>query len=447
MTGIRGLWQDKRSNIYYLRRKVPVDLRSSFNCGECFKVSLGTADLREAKKKFAVANGEYEQKLAHFRRSVDSGKSGSLTPEEAAVLVERYLKARSGTGFAIGGSRVAFMLQELDRAVKDLSGERTPTAQEMSPGEWIAYRKRTAGSDGDDEFSAETLRRIEADHEKRFADPGTAWFAYQRRVPRRRWRPLLMPAITELKREMGLEEGMVPGVDEPLADALAEALHSPEVRHQIPVAASARRRAQPNRAQPEMKLSALLKKWNEKRKPRPKSYAEAERAATAFTSYIGDIGIGEITADDCFEFRDAVEMMPASMPRAHRNLAFADAHAIYATKPGIKRLSPASVKKYLGAIQALLGFAFQERFIGLNPSAGIAVEGYRKKGNRRPFEKDLCRDADIPKDVHDQLTGHAPADVGGGYGLGRAILNLAAHLKRLELEFIDWSAIVEASRR
>ncbi len=55
--------------------------------------------------------------------------------------------------------------------------------------------------------------------------------------------------------------------------------------------------------------------------------------------------------------------------------------------------------------------------------------------------KDLCRDADIPKDVHDQLMGHSPADVGGGYGLGRAIGNLAAHLKRIRFGFIDWDAI------
>ena len=60
--------------------------------------------------------------------------------------------------------------------------------------------------------------------------------------------------------------------------------------------------------------------------------------------------------------------------------------------------------------------------------------------------KDLCRDANIPKDVHDQLMGHSPADVGGGYGLGRAIGNLAAHLKRVRFLFIDWDPINVAAK-
>jgi hypothetical protein len=33
MTKIKGLWQDPRSGIYCLRRKVPEALRPMFNCG------------------------------------------------------------------------------------------------------------------------------------------------------------------------------------------------------------------------------------------------------------------------------------------------------------------------------------------------------------------------------------------------------------------------------
>ena len=302
--------------------------------------------------------------------------------------------------------------------------------------------------------------------------------------------------------------------------------------------------------------------------------------------------------------------MPASMPRAHRKLPFADLVTLYESRTDLERVKPASVKKYLGAIQALLGFAFQERFIPANVAAGIKVEGHTKKGDRRPFTraeltalfahplfteawsvsrsrslvsdttlrwlfllglctggrleelgqilvpdvqetegvwyidvttyiaedltdadhklakrtktdsstrviplhpalielgfidhiqtlrdagiaklfgdlradslqvqtkeasrranrlidtavsrdrrivfhsfrhtfKDLCRNAEIPKDVHDQMTGHAPADVGGGYGLGRAIISLAGHMRTIDLNFVDWSAILLASK-
>ena len=60
--------------------------------------------------------------------------------------------------------------------------------------------------------------------------------------------------------------------------------------------------------------------------------------------------------------------------------------------------------------------------------------------------KGLCRDANIPKDVRDQISGHAPADVEGGYGLGRAVVNLAAHLRTIDLSFIAWEAISVASK-
>ena len=103
---------------------------------------------------------------------------------------------------------------------------------------------------------------------------------------------------------------------------------------------------------------------------------------------IGDVGIGEITPNDLFEFRDAIAVLPKSMPRVHRMMEFVDIHALYADRSGVDRISPQSIKKYLGAVQALLGFAFQERFIPANTGAGIKVEGYTKKSTRRPFTQD-----------------------------------------------------------
>lgn len=601
MTAIRGFWQDKRSGIFYLRRKIPEALRPAFNCGEFYKVSLGTADQREAEKKFIIANGEYEKKLAIFREALKDQGGGALFPEEAQAIVERYLTQRSGSGFATGGTQVMFILRDLDDAVADLSGERTPNAQSMTSEEWRAYRMTMAGSDEDDEFSPEVLARIEADHAARHRPPGHLWYAFQQRSPRRRRRPLLTRPVANLKRKIGLAQGNHPGMDEPLADALAAALLSPEVRNQLPQVQSLRRRGTQSRAQPDMKLSTLLDRWKDARKPTPKALVAADKAIRDFTSFLGDIGIGEITSADCFDFRDAVSQMPASMSRAHRALSFVDQLAIYGARKDLERIKPPSVKKYLGAIQALLGYAFQEQFIPANVAAGIKIEGYTKRSARRSFTrdelgqlfaaplftapwalasgkasvsdttmrwlfllalftggrieelgqilladirqeagiwfidvddyvdasagdgskrvktdssvrllplhprlialgfityaerlkaagavklfpdlradallvqtkeasrraariidqavskdprlvfhsfrhsfKDLCRDADIPVDVHDQLTGHAPANEGGRYGLGRAVQKLEQHLRSIRYDMIDWPAI------
>ena len=75
------------------------------------------------------------------------------------------------------------------------------------------------------------------------------------------------------------------------------------------------------------------------------------------------------------------------MPRPLRALPFAELVGRYRSCADMERVKPASVKKYLGAIQALLGFAFQERFIPANVAASIKVEGYSKKGDRRPFAR------------------------------------------------------------
>ncbi|WP_422058118.1 hypothetical protein [Sphingomonas sp.] len=228
-------------------------------------------------------------------------------------MVERHLTRRSESGFASGGVDVAFLLRELDDAVADLAGERLPTAQSMPPAEWIAYRKRVAGSDTDDELSDEAIARLEAEMATRHRPPGELWFDYQRRTPRRRWRALMTEPVAALKRQIGLVEGNIPGIDEPLADAIAAALASPQLREQVPQVQSSRRRPNATRARPDMKLGDLAKVWKAARRPGKKAVAAADKAVEDFTSFIGDIGIGEITADDCFEFRDAVAKMPVSM--------------------------------------------------------------------------------------------------------------------------------------
>jgi hypothetical protein len=59
------------------------------------------------------------------------------------------------------------------------------------------------------------------------------------------------------KRQIGPAEGNIPWIDEPLADALAVALASPEVREQLPQAQSSRRRPNATRARPDVKVRAL----------------------------------------------------------------------------------------------------------------------------------------------------------------------------------------------
>ncbi|MEP9404634.1 DUF6538 domain-containing protein [Sphingomonas silueang] len=177
----KALWRDPRTDIYYLRRRIPEALKPAFACGDFHKVSLGTADPRDAERKLAIANGEFEKKVAAFREVLKSEGGAVLSAEEARALVERHLTRRSSEGFASGGLDAAFILRELDDVVADLAGERLPTAQSMSAEEWKAYRKRVAGCDTDDELSDEAIARLEAEIAISHRETGERWFEYQRR--------------------------------------------------------------------------------------------------------------------------------------------------------------------------------------------------------------------------------------------------------------------------
>lgn len=67
------------------------------------------------------------------------------------------------------------------------------------------------------------------------------------------------------------------------------------------------------------------------------------------------------------------------------------------------------------------------RDLGITDKRKVANHSWRHRF------KDLCRDAGVPKDVHDRLTGHAEGDVSGSYGSGHGLPTLAAAIRALPL--------------
>jgi hypothetical protein len=49
--------------------------------------------------------------------------------------------------------------------------------------------------------------------------------------------------------------------------------------------------------------------------------------------------------------------------------------------------------------------------------------------------------------VHDRITGHSPATVGGRYGVGASIELIARELEKLDLSFVDWPCLQRAAAR
>ncbi len=92
-----------------------------------------------------------------------------------------------------------------------------------------------------------------------------------------------------------------------------------------------------------------------------------------------------INADMLYDYRDEAAKLPASMPRADRTLPF----TAHVAKHGdaTPKCAPPTLKKRVGALQALLTYAFQQRWTSINTGSGIRIVGYTKKRrNRRSFE-------------------------------------------------------------
>lgn len=64
---------------------------------------------------------------------------------------------------------------------------------------------------------------------------------------------------------------------------------------------------------------------------------------------------------------------------------------------------------------------------------GLGIADRRKVANHswRHRFKDVCRDAVVPRDVHDALTGHAGGGVGDRYGSGHSLRTLAEAVRKL----------------
>ncbi len=80
-------WLHPRTRVYYLRRRVPDDLKAALGRGEVRR-SLGTRDPKEAKRLFAGALAELEAQWANLR-----GGARALTEREAHGLAARVADA------------------------------------------------------------------------------------------------------------------------------------------------------------------------------------------------------------------------------------------------------------------------------------------------------------------------------------------------------------------
>lgn len=367
MVAMAEPWRHPETGTYYLRRQIPKPLRDELGGRQLWKRSLETKDAGVARSAFTAMNAELERLFGAAREAIAARSARDvLTPEAAAKVVARMAAVTTGSrydGYPILGN--IFLSEE--------------AASTMLGGVEIAMLMTFVDREMTDDIDTTVL-------------PGDVWLRFVRTRSRDdalRMAEHMIHWVHGGFRKEGPYDDIARGAENDwhimnvLTDAVAREQAALRLMLGNPV------RSVPSRLRPDMKLGELLDAWRAKT-PAPGAQGTHETATSVadFIDYFGNVAVSRMTGDHLYNFRDAVASLPKAMPRADRGLSFNARLAKYRNHEAAK-VAPASVKRRVGHLQALLTYAFNQRWIEHNTGSGIPIEGYTKStGGRRPFLDD-----------------------------------------------------------
>ncbi|MBA4762161.1 site-specific integrase [Sphingomonas sp.] len=368
---------DPRTGQLYFRRAVPEALRAAFDGKAQVKVTLRTKDPAEAKVAFARENAKFEEQLADARRRM---AEGTLLPTPAA-LVRKWCEGPASDTALTGAQRLIVTFMELDAAA---GSSWSATVDDTYPPAVLgpaANTDWTAMLGDKDQFEAVLSQAYDGDVER----AGSNWIRKRWHEAPERWRHCLDGPVARLR---AFDAGASRFSDDSLATALLAVVddkRSGDEEVNRARLANKRPRATQSRLRPTMRLKQLFREWKAGREPRPQTALEFESAVDDFIDFAGDIPVATIDADLLYDYRDAAADLPASMPRADRRLPFTERLKKHANS--FPKCSAPTLKKRIGALQALLTYAVDNRWLATNAGIRIKIEGYSKgKRSRRAFE-------------------------------------------------------------
>ena len=367
MVAMAEPWRHPETGTYYLRRQIPKTLRDEFGGKQLWKRSLETKDAGKARAAFTVMNAELERMFAAARDAIAERSAREvLTPKLAATAVARIAAINAG-GKSDPYPVLGNIYWSEEAASIKLGGVQIGFVEPL--------------------INCETFEHNDLD-----VLPGDVWLHFVRSRSRDDVLKMAEHMICWVHGSFRKEGpygdiSRTPENDWHIMNAITDAVMREQAALRIMVSNPIRQVA--SRLRLDMRLGELLDAWKTKT-PTPGAQGAHETTTTVadFIDHYGDIRVGRITGDHLYNFRDAVASLPKALPRADRVLSFNARLAKYADHR-LAKVAPASVKRRVGHIQALLTYAFQKRWILTNTGSAIPIEGYRKNtGGRRPFLDD-----------------------------------------------------------
>jgi hypothetical protein len=365
MVAMAEPWRHPETGTYYLRRQIPKALRAEFGGRQLWKRSLDTKDPGEARRNFTALNAELEVLFATARTAIAERAAGSrLTAAQADAAVARASSLHRGS--RLDRFPVLSNIFWSEEAAVALVGGRVVVFQDSS----------SAG------FAAMDPALL----------PGDVWMRVVRTRPRKDVLFMAEHMLLWIHGTFRSEGGFGDLVrneanDWTLVEAITAAVEREQADLRFLIASPLRPAG--TRLRPDMTLGELLAEWRTKT-PAPGAQGAHETGTTVvdFIDFAGDLPVSRIEGDHIYNFRDAVASLPKAMPHAVRALSFTSRLAACRTIED-PRVAPASVKRRVGHLQALLTHAHKQRWIATNTGSAIPIEGYSKDaGGRRPFLDD-----------------------------------------------------------
>lgn len=366
-------WKHPATGVFYLRRQIPERLRAAFDGKALFKASLGTKIASEATVLFLQANAALEQRFEEARLRLKATGSPCPTDRDRAdELVFAYFEGPERTlGGLDGVERLQLARVEVDRGLWDATPGGCSHGGPLTGQTWWEIANNTAL------YRDHPCRQPVNDH-----PAGSIW-----RWEDESFRPGAREAqigrvIDQIARHFDITVANVPAG---LADAVRAYLDG------APVEATKlrKRRHTAGRARADMRVEELFESWRDAMQPSLQTAHEYAGAARDFVDCVGDIPVEEIVHGDLLDYRDEAALLPKTMPKAHRLLPFSERLALHRDTDA-PRVSGATLKKRIGAIQALLSFARAQKWISRNEGRDVPIIGYVKNGiaKRRTFQED-----------------------------------------------------------
>ncbi|MCY7280450.1 MAG: hypothetical protein LH610_06050 [Sphingomonas bacterium] len=325
------------SGIYYVRRRVPKDLRPFFN-GEFVMRSLTTRDPVEAAQKFPAANALVDAQFASMRQSHGTWPSAPHDQQrQFDAMIDSYLAG----------------ISEVERRTLNVGFILTAPA----------------ASDFDDQFDGWTA----ADRSRYARELADDAAIELKRAP------LPVPIRDALYRhiETGLRK-YVRIVHRPIFDTMPAARKFTPDEPKLDL---------------EITLSGLKLLWVKTRKPAPSSVEEMDLTIRDFTNVYGNIPAADVTRTDIEDYKRRLGNLPRRMSKRERALPFMEREQL----PGVK-LTAATVGKKITLLKGLMAFGHNEaKLLPRNAGSGIATGAKHTGAKRDQFTPDeVTRIFDLP---------------------------------------------------